>query len=105
MKIIYPKNFASSRNEVILQYCKGKKILHIGATDAPYTKAKYQGEIGPLLYREIDKVCISQLAIDIDTESIKFLSDKGNEFPNSQLIAFDMNRLQDLNFTPDVIVF
>jgi hypothetical protein len=43
MKIVYPRNFSKRRNEVVLQYCKGKKVLHIGACDAPFTKEKYKG--------------------------------------------------------------
>gem|GEM_PF-5419577 len=40
MKIEYPKNFSESRNKTILDYCINKKVLHIGACDAPFTEEK-----------------------------------------------------------------
>ena len=108
MKVIYPRNFEPSRNKIILDYCKWKKVLHIWACDAPYTKEKYDWKnwkIWPLLYREIDKVCSEQLWIDLDKEAIEFLNSKSNEFPRSKVIFFDMNKLGELDYEPDVIVF
>ena len=105
MKVKYPKNFYSSRNKIILNYCKWKKILHIWSCDAPYTKEKYDWKMWPLLYREIDKVCSKQLWIDLDEESIDFLNSKKEEFPNSEVKLFDMNKLENLDFKPDVIIF
>lgn len=105
MKVIYPKNFSPSRNKVILDYCKWKKVLHIWACDAPYTKEKYNWDMWPLLYREIDKICSYQLWIDLDKESIQFLNSKKSEFKNSKIDFFDMNKLEDLDFEPDIIIF
>lgn len=105
MKIVYPKNFSPSRNTIILKYCKWKKILHIWACDAPYTEEKYNWEMWPLLYREIDKVCSKQLWIDLDKESINFLNSKKEDFPNSEVKFFNMNKLENLDFKADVIIF
>lgn len=105
MKVIYPKNFSPSRNKIILDYCKWKKVLHIWACDAPFTEAKYNWETWPLLYREIDKVCSKQLWIDLDKESISFLNSKKEYFPNSEVKFFNMNKLEDLDFEPEVIIF
>ena len=104
MIVKYPKNFSKSRNEIIINYCKNKKVLHIWAANAPSTKEKYNWEIWPLLYKDIDKVCTNQLWIDIDKESINFLNSK-NEFKNSKIELFDMNKLENLNYTPEVIIF
>ena len=76
MKIKYPRNFDASRNKIILNYCKWKKVLHIGCCDWPYTKEKYSWELWPLLYREIDAVCSEQLWIDLDYNSSDFLNSK-----------------------------
>lgn len=105
MKVIYPKNFSPSRNKIIIDYCKWKKVLHIWACDAPFTKEKYNWEIWPLLYREIDKVCSNQLWIDLDKESIEFLNSKKEEFSNSEVKFFDMNKLENLDYEPEVIIF
>ena len=105
MKVIYPKNFSPSRNKIILDYCKWKKVLHIWACDAPYTLGKFSWEMWPLLYKEIDKVCSKQLWIDLDKESIGFLNFKKEDFPNSEVKFFDMNKLEDLDFEADIIIF
>jgi len=104
MKVLYPKNFSKSRNQIILDYCKWKKVLHIWACDAPFTLESLNWEVWPLLYKEIDKVCSYQLWIDIDKESINLLNSM-KDFKNSEIKYFDMNKLEDLNFKPDVIIF
>jgi len=104
MKKIFPKNYTSSRNEIILNYCKWKKVLHIWACDSPNTLDKYSWNRSPLLYREIDKICWEQLWIDLDKSSIKFLNSK-KEFKNSKITFFDMNKLENLDFQPEVIIF
>jgi len=105
MSIKVPSNKIKNRNKIILDYCKWKKVLHIWACDAPYTKEKYNWNLWPLLYREIDKVCLNQLWIDLDKESIKFLDSVKNDFPNSKIIFTDMNKLENLDYSPDIIIF
>ncbi len=105
MKIKYPKKYTSSRNDIILKYCKWKKILHIWACDSPYTKDKYNWIGWSLLYKEIDKVCKQQLWIDLDTESIEFLNSKWKEFKNSKIKYMDMNKIKSINYVPDIIIF
>ena len=99
-----PRKRIRNRDDIILKYCKWKKVLHVWPCDAPYTKEKYEGKMWPLLYREIDKVCEDQLGIDLDKESIKFLNSK-KEFTNSIIEFFDMNKLEWLDYKPDIIVF
>ncbi len=105
MKIKYPKKYNHSRNKLILDYCKWKKVLHIWACDSPYTKEKYEWKIWPLLYKEIDKVCKEQLWIDLDKKSIKFLNKKKYDFKNSNIYFLNMNKLEELNYKPNVIIF
>lgn len=105
MKIKYPKNYNSSRNQLIINYCKWKKVLHIWACDSPYTIEKYYWNMWPLLYRDIDKVCLEQLWIDLDKKSIDFLNDKKDDFKKSNISFLNMNKLQELNYKPDVIIF
>lgn len=105
MLVKYPKNFLKSRNKKIIDLCKGKKVLHIWASDAPHTKNKFNTIWWPLLYQEIDRVCWEQLWVDLDRESIDFLTQHGSHFPNSKIIQFDMNQFEHLDYSPEVIVF
>lgn len=103
MKI--PSKKIKNRDTKLLEYCVWKKVLHIWACDSPFTKEKFNGECGPFLYREIDSVCSHQLGIDLDQESVDFLNSKKSDLPNSETRCIDMNKFEDLNYTPDVIIF
>ncbi len=98
-KIKQLSQYQSTRDEAIVALCKGKKVLHIGATDAPYTEPKL--EAGLLLHQKIDRVADDVLGIDIDEDAIQFLKGRGM----SNIIAYDMNKLEALDYTPDVIIF
>lgn len=89
------------RDTYILELCKEKKVLHIGASDWPYTEEKY--ERGCLLYERIGKVASEQLGLDLDQEASDFLNAK--QIQNSRIVVLDMNALQTLEFKPDVIIF
>ncbi len=91
--------FSSTRDEQIVRLCSQKKVLHIGATDAPYTKVKLEKNL--LLHEKINNVATEVLGIDIDTESINFLKEKGY----NDIIHFDMNHLSNLDYKPDIIIF
>lgn len=103
IRVQYPKNFSSSRNKTILQYCAWKKVLHIWATDEPYTEWKLKWRYWPLLYAQIDEVCSYQLGIDIDKKWIDILNNQN--YKNSKMIYFDMNHLNELDYHPEVIIF
>lgn len=99
-----PKQFLKYepvRDTYILSLCKGKKVLHIGASDWPYTKEKY--DRGLLLYKRIGEVSSEQLGLDLDQEASDFLNNE--QIPNSKIVVMDMNKIQDLDFEPEVIVF
>jgi 2-polyprenyl-3-methyl-5-hydroxy-6-metoxy-1,4-benzoquinol methylase len=90
--------FKSSRDEVIVDLCRGKRVLHVGATDAPYTQGKL--EAGLLLHQKIGRVADDVLGIDVDEGAIELL--KRNGIGN--ILAFDMNQLGGLDYDPDVII-
>jgi len=92
-------HFKNSRDKIIIDLCKGKKVLHIGATDSPYTKEKYQNNL--LLHIKIQNCAKDVLGIDIDKESISYLKTKGVE----DIIEFNMNNIKSIDFEPDVIIF
>jgi 2-polyprenyl-3-methyl-5-hydroxy-6-metoxy-1,4-benzoquinol methylase len=100
-KEITKSNYESYRQKYIVERCSGKRVLHIGACDWPYTKI--QIDRGRLLYKKIDAVCKRQLGVDLDKESIDYL--KTLQFENSTIIHHDMNKIGELDFIPEVIVF
>lgn len=88
-----------NRDEIICELCKGKKVLHIGATDAPFTEEKL-GK-GLLLHTKLMEHAQSVYGIDIDQKAIDYLQTQGI----NNIALFDMNKLGDIPFAPDVIVF
>lgn len=99
-----PKNFlkyTKNRDKHIVNLCANKKVLHIGATDWPFTKERW--ERGDLLYLRIGETASSQLGIDLAQVESDFLNSKNVK--NSKILVRDMNQLQELDFVPDVIIF
>ena len=101
---IIPKKFLRyipNRDTHIVDMCRGKHVLHVGASDWPFTKERW--ERGDLLYFRIGEVAAEQIGIDMSKEGSEFLN--GKHIPNSQIVVRDMNELHDLEFDPDIIVF
>lgn len=66
------------RHPFIVDYCNGKKVLHIGCVDAGLMEERYnQNE---LLHQKLDKVASLLYGVDIDVDGIDFLKEK--EFDN-----------------------
>ena len=100
MKYSYKKlKSHQNRDELIIQKCTNKEVLHLGATDAPYTKEKLKKNL--LLHTYIEKVSSNVIGLDIDKPSIDFLSEQGI----TNIRYFDMNNLAKLDFKVDVIIF
>lgn len=100
MKYSYKNlELARDRDDVILRYCRDKRVLHVGAADSPYTKQKYAS--GILLHKRLSAVALELLGIDLDADAAKWLNDQG--LP--EILAVDMNVLAELEFKPDVIIF
>ena len=100
MKYSYKKlKGTKNRDSIIIDKCKDKVVLHIGATDEPYTKQKLEKNL--LLHTHIKNIAKNVIGLDIDKESIEFSSDKGI----NNIQYFDMNNLGYLNVNVDLIVF
>ena len=56
------------KDDLILKFCKGKRVLHIGATDYPFHIQK--GLKGELLHQKLDKVSNFLIGIDISRKAI-----------------------------------
>lgn len=91
--------FEYGRDNYLVNICRGKKVLHIGACDAPYTLQKFKNNL--LLHTKLSKVSREILGIDIDKDAIEFLSQEGYD----NIVYYNMDNLGDLEFKPEVIVF
>jgi 2-polyprenyl-3-methyl-5-hydroxy-6-metoxy-1,4-benzoquinol methylase len=90
---------APNRDTLICALSQNKRVLHIGATDAPFTKEKYS--TGLLLHKHLQQSAASVHGIDIEQDAIDYLKTVGID----DISYFDMNQLGQLNFDPDIIVF
>ena len=80
--------------------CVGKKVLHLGCTDYPFTKEVIKNNM--LLHFELGKVAKELYGFDFDERGIKILSDAGVE----NLYFSNLEKLEevDLDETFDVII-
>ena len=88
------------RVEFIKQLCAGKKVLHLGCTNWPYTAEAI--ETNGLLHLELEKVASELYGFDYDQEGIDFLTNAGSK----NLYRADLEKLDDvgLDDTFDVII-
>lgn len=70
-------NLVQARHPFIVDYCIGKKVLHIGCVDAGLMEERYKQNA--LLHQKLDKVATLLYGVDIDRDGISFLQDKGFE--------------------------
>jgi 2-polyprenyl-3-methyl-5-hydroxy-6-metoxy-1,4-benzoquinol methylase len=63
------------RVSYILSACQGRRVLHVGCADAPYTQNRF--EAGTLLHAAIEEVAAEQYGIDLSEEGIAFLQRNG----------------------------
>jgi ubiquinone/menaquinone biosynthesis C-methylase UbiE len=80
--------------------CVGKKVLHLGCTNYPYTKESLENNI--LLHNEIEAVAGELYGFDFDQKGIDVLLDAGGK----NLFRADLEKLEDvrLDETFDVII-
>jgi 2-polyprenyl-3-methyl-5-hydroxy-6-metoxy-1,4-benzoquinol methylase len=62
-----------NRINYLKELCRGKKVLHLGATDSPVTKEAIQK--GYLLHLHLNKVSDYLVGLDLDVSMIQWLSD------------------------------
>jgi 2-polyprenyl-3-methyl-5-hydroxy-6-metoxy-1,4-benzoquinol methylase len=91
-----------NREDFIVEYCKGKRVLHIGFSDFPYTKEKLQKN--ELLHTKIKQNANYVLGIDNDLNSIneytKYTNDSDVAYTN--ILEEYSTEIIDKNF--DLIV-
>jgi len=88
------------RVDFIKKMCVGKKVLHLGCTDYPFTKQMIENKM--LLHFELEKVAEELYGFDFDQKGIDVLRNSGG----TNLFQADLEKLEevDLNKTFDVII-
>jgi SAM-dependent methyltransferase len=88
------------RLDVIKAECTGKRVLHLGCTNYPYTEESIKNKM--LLHTELEAVAADIWGIDADRAGIDILTGHGSD----QIIFGDLEHLEkvDLHQTFDVIV-
>lgn len=88
------------RLDLIRETCRGKRVLHLGCTNWPYTLESLENNM--LLHRELESIAEHVAGIDADKEGIEILKQNGS----TNLYKADLEHLDhlDLNETFDVIV-
>ncbi len=88
------------RVEFIKQKCAGKKVLHLGCTNYPYTNESLENNV--LLHLELEKVAAKLYGFDFDQAGIDILSEAGVK----NLWRADLEKLEDVSLdeTFDIII-
>ena len=89
------------RVEFIKEICQGKKVLHLGCTNYPYTREAIENEM--LLHFELQKISGEIYGFDFDQPGIDILE---KEHGAKNLFRADLEKLDEveLNETFDVII-
>ena len=80
-----------ARHEFILSYCTGKRVLHLGCTDAGLTDAWIRS--GRLLHSEPSEVASDLYGVDIDESDLERMRALGLE----NLFRWDVYNLNSLS--------
>lgn len=99
MKEISRKNYVFGREQYILEKCTNKNVLHLGCCDTPYTKFVFDNKTS--LFQRIERVCKSQLGLDINNEGMNYMRNLGY----SNVSYYDLNKPGEVDFIPEIIVF
>ena len=89
------------REAWILKRCAGKRVLHLGCTDAPATAEK--GDCGILLHQQLARCAASLTGVDINDEGLEILRRK---YGFDNLYLHDVEELETLQLPEpiDVVV-
>lgn len=88
------------RVDFIMQICRGKKVLHLGCTNYPYTSEAIENDM--LLHFQLEKIAGELYGFDFDSEGLDIISHSGA----TNVFQADLEHLDDvaLDETFDVII-
>ena len=88
------------RTDFILAECAGKRVLHLGCANYPYTEESIKHNM--LLHFQLEKVAAELYGLDFDKEGIEILTAHGSK----NVFWADLEKLDDLELdrTFDIII-
>ena len=88
------------RVDFIKKMCEGKKVLHLGCTNSPYTNESIKNEM--LLHHDLKKVAKELYGFDYDAEGLEIFERTGEK----NIYWADLEKLEEvaLDETFDVII-
>jgi cyclopropane fatty-acyl-phospholipid synthase-like methyltransferase len=86
------------RVSVIMEACRGKRVLHLGCTNSPYTAESIRE--GSLLHSRIAEIAEIVHGLDNDSASLELMREAGYE----NLHEADLENLEKSGFTQEVDV-
>lgn len=81
------------RVDLIKELCKGKRVLHLGCTNWPYTRESI--DAGTFLHAELREIASELYGFDFDPEGIDYLKALGYE----NLYVADLEKLEDVELS------
>lgn len=93
---------APSRDEEIIDLCRGRRVLHVGCTDAPFTMEKIRS--GELLHSKLIPIAAELIGCDIDTNGLDQLD---RALPGAYLefdVSVGVEHPSIESFRPDLIL-
>lgn len=94
-----PRHCLVDRDAAILELCRGKSVLHLGAADAPFHKEKARD--GSLLHQKVSAVASKVLGIDHDKEAVEWLR---REHGISNISVIDATQMNDKGGNYDIVL-
>ncbi len=79
------------RLDLIRDECRGRKVLHLGCTNYPYTDEAINANM--LLHFELEKIASDVYGFDFDERGLKILQEHGSK----NLYQADLEKLEDVD--------
>lgn len=98
MQVLFPiprVKIVSGRQDLVVQMCRGKRVLHLGCVDEGVLHERYAS--GELLHLKLIKAARELWGVDISQQGIEFLSSQG--IPN--LIVADVEQIHTVSALKD----
>jgi 2-polyprenyl-3-methyl-5-hydroxy-6-metoxy-1,4-benzoquinol methylase len=95
-----PRKPLVDRDRYIIERCRGRDVVHLGACDSPMTMDK--GKKAKLLHQRLQGECHSLLGIDYDLDAIDILKTK---YGISDIVLEDLSQIDNmLTSIADVVI-
>lgn len=90
------------RENFILEYCRGRRVLHIGCANWPFTPDLMNRDL--LLHKKLGDVCTELAGIDLSEEGIAFLKKSGLKNLFTGDATYPERLISALGWKPEVVL-